>query len=95
MKLFSRAEGPGRRRSLVGRLALSVGLLLPVAASFGVFAAVFSSAPASASIPASEVGGTAYTPVTPTRIAATRANSGFQGAGDTLSSGQILTIRVA
>jgi hypothetical protein len=76
-------------------MALSVGLLLPVAASFGVFAAAFSSAPASASIPASEVGGTAYTPVTPTRIADTRANSGFQGAGDTLSSGQILTVRVA
>jgi hypothetical protein len=95
MMLFSRAEGPGRKRSLVGRLALSVGLLLPVAASFGVFAAVFSSTPASASIPASEVGGTGYFPVTPVRIADTRANSGFQGAGDTLSSGQILTIRVA
>jgi hypothetical protein len=97
MKLFSRssAAGPGRKRSLAGRLALSVGLLLPVAASFGVFAAVFSSAPASASIPASEVGGTVYNSVTPNRIADTRANSGFQGAGDTLSSGQILTIRVA
>ena len=95
MKLFSRAEGPGRRRSLVGRLALSVGLLLPVAASFGVFAAVFSSAPASASIPASEATGDVYVPVTPVRVADTRANSGFQGAGDTLSSGQILTIRVA
>ena len=95
MKLYSRAQGAGRKRSLAGRLALSVGLLLPVAASFGVFAAVFSSAPASASIPASEVGGTVYTAVTPVRIADTRANSGFQGAGDTLSSGQILTIRVA
>jgi len=97
MKLFSRgsAQGPGKRRSLAGRLALSVGLLLPVAASFGVFAAVFSSAPASASIPASEAAGTTYFPVTPVRIADTRANSGFQGAGDTLSSGQILTIRVA
>jgi hypothetical protein len=95
MKLFSRAEGPGRKRGLAGRVALSVGLLLPVAASFGVFSAVFSAAPASASIPASEAAGTLYVPVTPARIADTRANSGFQGAGDTLSSGQILTIRVA
>jgi hypothetical protein len=96
MKLFSRAEAPGRRSSVAGRLALTVGLLLPVAASFGVFSAVFSSTPASASIPASEAaGGSDYFPVTPVRIADTRANSGFQGAGDTLSSGQILTIRVA
>ena len=97
MKLFSRssAEGPGRRRSLAGRLALSVGLLLPLAASFGVFAAVLGTSPASASIPGSELGGTQYYPVIPTRVADTRANSGYQGAGDTLTSGQILTFRVA
>ena len=97
MKLFSRssADGPGRRRGLAGRLALSVGLLLPVAATFGAFAAVLGTSPASASIPPSMVGGTVYHPVVPVRIADTRPNSGFQGAGDTLSSGQILTIRVA
>src|ERR1039457_1878863 len=97
MKLFSRssAQGPGRRRGLAGRLALSVGLLLPLA-SFSAFAAALGGAsPASASIPASEFGGTMYTPVTPNRIADTRPNSGFQGAGDTLTSGQILTFRVA
>src|ERR1700689_4014876 len=96
MKLFSRssAEGPGRRRGLTGRLALSVGLLLPLAASFGAFAAVFSTSPASASIPAPEVGGTTYHAVIPTRIADTRVNSGYQGAGDTLTSGRILTIQV-
>ena len=92
MKLFSRssAEGPGRRRGL-GRLALSVGLLLPLAASFGAFAAVLSSSPASASIPLTEVGGTLYQPVVPTRIADTRANSGYQGAGQTLTYGQSIT----
>src|ERR1035437_6077783 len=96
MKLFSRssAQGPGRRRGLAGRLALSVGLLLPLA-SFSAFAAGLGASPASASIPASEFGGTMYTPVTPNRIADTRPNSGFQGAGDTLTSGQILTFRVA
>ena len=83
MKLFSRssAEGPGRRRGLTGRLALSVGLLLPLAASFGAFAAAFNASPASASIPLPEVGGTLYQPGVPTRIADTRANSGYQGAG--------------
>src|ERR1700728_3342900 len=98
MKLFSRSsrEGPGRRRSLAGRLALSVGLLLPLAASFGVFAAVLtSSSPASASISGFETDGSLYNPVVPTRVADTRANSGFQGAGDTLTSGQILTFQVA
>jgi len=95
MKLFSRssAEGPGRRRGL-GRLALSVGLLLPLAASFGAFAAVLSASPASASIPLTEVGGTTYQPVVPTRIADTRANSGYQGAGQTLTSGRILQVQV-
>jgi len=97
MKLFSRssAEGPGRRRGLTGRLALSVGLLLPLAASFGAFAAVLGSAsPASASIPLYEAGGALYQPVVPTRIADTRANSGFQGAGDTLTAGRILQVQV-
>src|ERR1035437_5881041 len=98
MKLFSRssAQGPGRRRGLAGRLALSVGLLLPLA-SFSAFAAALGGAsPASASVPGSELpNGGMYTPVTPNRIADTRPNSGFQGAGDTLTSGQILTFRVA
>lgn len=98
MKLFSRssAQGPGRRRGLAGRLALSVGLLLPLA-SFSAFAAALGGAsPASASVPGSELpNGSMYTPVTPNRIADTRPNSGFQGAGDTLTSGQILTFRVA
>jgi hypothetical protein len=96
MKLFSRssADGPGRRRGLTGRLALSVGLLLPLAASFGAFAAVFSASPASASIPTTELGGTLYHPVVPTRIADTRANSGYQGAGGTLTAGRILQVQV-
>ena len=96
MKLFSRssAEGPGRRRGLTGRLALSVGLLLPLAASFGAFAAAFNASPASASIPLPEVGGTLYQPVVPTRIADTRANSGYQGAGGTLTAGRILQVQV-
>src|ERR1022692_742442 len=96
MKLFSRssAEGPGRRRGLTGRLALSVGLLLPLAASFGAFAAVFSASPASASIPLYEVDGAQYVPVVPARIADTRANSGFQGQGNTLTAGRILQVQV-
>src|ERR1039457_6284510 len=96
MRLFSRssAQGPGRRMGLAARLALSVGLLLPLA-SFSAFAAVLGASPASASIPASEFGGTMHPPATPSRLPDTRPNSGFQGAGDTLTSGQILTFRVA
>jgi hypothetical protein len=98
MKLFSRApaEGPGRRRGRGLRLALSVGLLLPLAASFGALASVLSAAPASASIPIPEgvAGGTLYQPVVPTRIADTRVNSGYQGAGGTLTAGRILQVQV-
>jgi hypothetical protein len=69
MKLFARssAEGPGRKRGLAGRLALSVGLLLPLAASFGAFAAVLTASPAAAT------GALPYTAITPTRICDTRA----------------------
>jgi hypothetical protein len=97
MKLFSRnqADGPGRRRSRAGRLALSVGLMLPLAASLSAFASsAFNASPASASIPVFETGGSFYTPVVPTRIADTRPNSGYQGAGDTLTAGQILHVQV-
>jgi len=97
MKLFSRtqADGPGRRWGRAGRLTLSVGLLLPLAASLGAFASsALNASPAAASIPVGEVGGTMYQPVVPTRIADTRTNSGFQGASDTLTAGQILHVQV-
>jgi len=96
MKLFSRssAERPGKRRGL-GRLALSVGLLLPLAASFGALsAAVLSTSPASASIPLPEINGTLYQPVVPDRITDTRANSGYPNAGNTLTAGRTLSVQV-
>jgi hypothetical protein len=93
MNLFSRspAERPGRRRGLAGRLALSVGLLLPLASFSAFAAAALGASPASASISPIEAGGSTYFPVTPTRVADTRIGLG----GNTLSNGATMTVQVA
>jgi hypothetical protein len=94
MKLFARASaerarGWGRKGRAIG-LALSAGLLLPLGA---VAASGLASSPASASVADIAQNGSTYHAIQPCRLADTRPNSGYQGAGNTLSSGQILTIQ--
>jgi hypothetical protein len=89
MTLFARASASLRRSRMVG-VALSAGLLLPLGSVVG---SGLLSPPASASVSSYAADGSTYHAVQPTRIADTRANSGYQGAGGALSAGQILTVQ--
>ena len=92
MKLFlkSRGSGGSRRRQITG-LAVAASLILPT----GLVAAGIAASPASAQITPAAIDGSAYTPITPCRLADTRANSGLQGQGNTLTGGHILHVVVA
>jgi hypothetical protein len=92
MKLFSRAQqGRSTRRVRGIALALGSGLLLPLTA---VGFSAFTATPASAAITHAEQNGTLYVAVHPFRVADTRPNSGQFGAGQTLTSGRVLTVPI-
>jgi hypothetical protein len=89
--LKSRGSGGSRRRQITA-LAVAASLILPTGL---VAAAGLAVSPASAQVTPSASDGSAYTPITPCRLADTRQNSGLQGVGHTLTAGQTLNVQVA
>jgi len=93
MKLFLKSRGSGgSRRRQITALAVAASLILPTGL---VAAAGLAVSPASAQVTPSASDGSAYTPITPCRLADTRQNSGLQGVGHTLTAGQTLPVQVA